>query len=281
MIQFVPKEFQPTTYPVYPPDNVPDFEHWLADNINPEALSATGRVYLPVCWTSFYCNANYGKKTLSMLALNQWLKKLDRTKKYWTVVQYDDGILSKIDHLDILVFGMSGMGAHHAIPLLCKPHKFQKMPGKSYLASFSGAMTHQLRYDMINALKHREEIFMTTRRLSSQRFMDLLSHSTYTLCPRGYGATSFRIMEAIHAGSIPVYISDVFVEPFGIDFDSYGIKITPEQIPDLFNILTSPETESKRLWRQQNAKLFRHLFTFEGCKTEIIKTLSYADKVPI
>ena len=32
--------------------------------------------------------------------------------------------------------------------------------------------------------------------------------SLFSLCPRGYGPTSFRLYESIQLGSIPVYIAE-------------------------------------------------------------------------
>ena len=44
-------------------------------------------------------------------------------------------------------------------------------------------------------------------------YKDLISESYFSLCPRGYGPTSFRLYESISLGTVPIYISDDFSYP--------------------------------------------------------------------
>jgi hypothetical protein len=73
-------------------------------------------------------------------------------------------------------------------------------------------------------------------------------------------------MEAIQLGSIPVYISDNFVEPHGIDFNLYGVKVRPDQLVVLHKILADVDIKQKQLM----VKDMWPMFTFQGNK-EIIE----------
>ena len=42
----------------------------------------------------------------------------------------------------------------------------------------------------------------------SIKFKRIMRNSIFSLCPRGFGPTSFRLYEAIQMGTIPVYIAE-------------------------------------------------------------------------
>ena len=46
------------------------------------------------------------------------------------------------------------------------------------------------------------------------KFQQIMSESYFSICPRGYGPTSFRLYESIAAGVVPVYISDSHFLPY-------------------------------------------------------------------
>lgn len=211
MIQ-VPEEFRPHQLKPYPPDNFEPFEEWFGKNYDP-ARNKSDREYLPIYWTSFYCNNHHGKHRRSMRHLQDFLDRLDRTKKYWTIVQYDDWILNNVSHLDLKVFGM-GCKGDYQLPLVCQPHHYEfKENGRPIFASFIGAVTHPIRQKMIDELKDKEDYFISTERTSLHTYCKIMSMSKFALCPRGYGKTSFRIQEALQYGAIPIYISDEHLSP--------------------------------------------------------------------
>lgn len=271
MIQPVPAKFQPIQINGYPPDNIIDFEHWMAKNVMASEFPPD-LVYLPICWTAFYVNANYGRTSIKLAELNRFIRALDKTKKYWTVVQYDDGIIStSVKDIDLKVFSMVNGTKDHPIPLLCYPHKTKLTKfTRPIFANFVGATTHRIRESMLTALPKNAEYYVSTKRHDMTMYSNVIANSTFTLCPRGYGPTSFRIMEAIHLKSIPVYISDYFVEPFGIDFDLYGVKIQESEIKNIDQILRSVDVAKKKTALLHH----QHLYTYEGSKNEIIKTLN-------
>jgi hypothetical protein len=88
---------------------------------------------------------------------------------------------------------------------------------KSLLASFRGSFkTNPKRANLLAIAGHDIPIeecdgWDSARKgdsLAKKRHNQLLSESTFTLCPRGHGNSSIRVAEAIFHGSIPVLLDD-------------------------------------------------------------------------
>lgn len=245
----VPDYFQPKHPFAYPGDNEIDFERWYYLHHK----ESTGRIYLPVMWTSFYC-----KQRNNILGLQKFLDDLDRSLKYYTIVQYDDGILNDLAGLDIKVFSMSGKGDYY-LPLICQEHKYPAAIKKDIFCSFMGRNTHSIRSEI---LKIKQPGWMITDKvLKLPEFCSLLSRSIFTLCPRGYGPSSFRIKEALQYGSIPVYISDKFIIPHNVPFETYGVLVKPDQIKELPAILAAVDIVAKQALIPD---IYKELYTYES-----------------
>lgn len=262
----VPAHLKPMQFGRYPPDNAVTFERWYLNSWS--AADERERVYLPIQWTALYCNNGYGNHPV-LHTIQKYIDDLDKSKKYYTVVQYDDGILNNLDGLDIEVCAMAGPRIDFALPLLCTPHKFNFQPNgvkKDIFASFIGSYTHPIRAQMVQQLKGKEGYYIETTHHPLLEYCQIMARSKYALCPRGYGQSSFRIQEAIDFGAIPVYISDEFILPYGRPF-SYGLLVNQEDIDSLGDVLTG-----NYLW--DISERDKHLFTYHGCKAEILKHLS-------
>lgn len=254
----------------YPKDNHEVFEEWYFHHYE-EIPGMTERLYLPIFWTGYYIRANYGKDQLKLQHLQRYLNTLDTSKKYYTIVQYDDGIkpFNDLSHLDIKVFSMSGEPMDCALPLICTKHRYAYKGERDLFANFIGKITHPIRQHVIDTVKGNLKYTINTATLELEEYCKILSRSIFTLCPRGYGKTSFRIMEAIQYGSIPVYISDEFIEPHGMFFDAYGILIKENQINDMDEILTSIPTWVIKLKQDELPNVFKVLYSYEGNKALI------------
>ena len=79
--------------------------------------------------------------------------------------------------------------------------------------------------------------------------LDLRS-AKFALCPRGTGASTYRLFEAMQCGRAPVVISDGWARPPGPDWDSFAIFVAERHIDDLPRILRSREGE----WEERGAK---------------------------
>jgi hypothetical protein len=252
----------------YPSDNTIAFERWYMENF--VDANARERLYLPIQWTALYCNNNYGKCAKTKLHIQSFLDGLDRDKKYYTIVQYDDGILNDLSKLDIKVMAMSGPRIDYPLPLLAMPHQYQFNEDRDILASFIGRVTHPIRSAMIGQLQGKDGYYISTKPHSMRDYCQILARSKYALCPRGYGQTSFRIQEAIQYGAVPIYISDDFILPYdkecGVVF--FDVNLMPCAVDEFLDVTSVNYGE-----RLDSLIKSRHLFTYQGCKAEILEEL--------
>lgn len=268
----VPKEFQSKIKVAYPDGNKPIFEEWFNGWYAEEKAP---REYLPINWTSYYVNNSYGHNKKAIDRLQHFLNGLP-DKKYFTVLQYDDGILNDISRFDIKVFGSGGGRIDFPIPLICHPHGKQEN-SRDIFCNFVGSLTHQVRRDMITKIPKnglgRVKYYISTDHHEITAFCNILSRSIFTMCPRGYGASSFRICEALEQGSIPIYISDRFIKPFNNDMMEYAVLIDAEHIDDIDLILRSLSSEQIKSMQEAGQYYYQKYFTFEGCRKHIIENI--------
>src|SRR5690606_31239347 len=97
--------------------------------------------------------------------------------------------------------------------------------------------------------------------------------SVFTLCPRGFGESSFRIQEALQYGSIPVYISDKFIIPHNIDFNEYGVLISHRNVNQIEQILRGFSEEDIRKKQEAGRRIYQDGFTYKGCKRLILQNI--------
>ncbi len=268
----VPAEFK-THHPFpYPKDNDLIFEEWFDQHTQDYELGFCSRIYLPVYWTGYYVKHNFGQDKRAIALLQRFIDSLDKSKSYFTIVQYDDGILNSLDGLDIKVFAMSGKRIDFPLPLICKPHKINYRPSwvvRTYFMSFQGKLTHPIRKKMMEELSDKKDIYISTGDVPLDRFCETMSFTKFALCPRGYGQTSFRICEALQFGAIPVYISDDFIQPFEIDFSDYGILFNPAFLSTLEETLRAIPQEQIDILRKNGKYVYENFFTYLGCKEQL------------
>jgi hypothetical protein len=262
----------------YPPYNNILFEEYFYKEFvyNNEI---TNRIYIPIFWTGLYVNRNYGQGDLS--DIQSFLDNLDKSKKYFTIVQYDDNILNDLKDLDILIFAMGGHGKYkdksYPIPLNCLPPQGLQIMDKDIFASFIGSINgrHIIREKMANALRNNNK-YIISEHISYPQFREIMSRSIFSLCPRGYGQTSFRICEALQVQSIPVYIYDEPLIPFytEFDFNDIGILIHENEIDKIDEILSSKTPEEIQKYIDNGIKIYNNFFEYKGCYNSIIKYLN-------
>lgn len=265
---YTPIEFRVKQAHCYPEDNKHEFERWFFDNTPPEEI--TGRTYLPIFWTGYWTNNGYGVKEKSRNILQRFIDSLPRDKKYFTICQYDDGPMVDFKDLDIVVFGMSGGRIDYPIPLLCQPHGYKFDCKRDIFASFVGGDTHPIRKQLVEQFAGKKDCMVMIKKLPMKEYCNILSRSVFALCPRGYGPNSFRIMEGIHSGAIPVYISDSFVQPYNEPFP--GLVARHElNIYDFLKEYSSSDLLEKLKLQVADAK---YNYTYEGCKQKIISEVN-------
>lgn len=248
----VPGEFQQTVNKPYPEDNHIIFEQYFENfwnfggnpneiayadfvskpvGIIKEGQKKIERIYLPIFWTSYYMNNAYGSDKDAMKRLQDFLSTLNPSLKYFTIVQYDDGILNDLRHIDCHILGMGGGKIDSVIPLTATARPCMAKPvgdSRKYIANFIGKITHPIRRRIIETFQNKEGFYISTRNHSIEEYTRIIADSYFTLAPRGYGQTSFRIKEAYEQASIPVYISDHFLTPGNIRYPASGTNPNAE-----------------------------------------------------
>lgn len=266
----VPRHLTPMQFSRYPPDNAITFERWFLNQwTNSDSVD---RHYLPIQWTALYCNNGYGNAPI-LHTIQEFLDTLPTDKKYYTIVQYDDGILNNIEHLDIEVCAMAGPRIDFSLPLLCTPHKCNfiysaKEANSKYRASFIGNLTHTVRANMIQELQDKEGFYISTKHHNLTEYNRIIRLSKYVLCPRGYGANSFRIQEAIDFGAIPIYISDQFIFPYNMPSFPFGICAGIED--NIEDVISYAENTGLDKIIRASIDANKKLYTYAGCKQEIL-----------
>jgi len=270
-IAIVPEYFQPKENGIYPDNNNPNFEQWYLEKYQPHE----GRVYLPIMWTAFFKNNDYGQDKAAIEKLQLFIDSLDITKSYYTICQWDDGVLVDISKKDINVFGLGSNKCHYQLPLICHPHPYRFNLHRDIFCSFTGRDTHPLRTKILNRVGSLPgNYYITSNRMSSQIFCEILYRSVFTLCPRGYGVTSFRVCEALQYGSIPVIISDTKYEPHKVDPRVYSIIIKEHEIPYMEHILSHySETIDYETIKNNLSTMYKELFTFESNRLSVLKNV--------
>jgi len=275
----VPMQFMVPDVLRYPEDNFPDFEYWLYKNIQADEL-VSDRLYLPVLFTSYYKRHNYGKDTQAVKSLQVFLNTLDTTKKYWCCVQFDDGILIDISHLDCKVFAMSGKPTvSEPIPLICQPHKFTFPDAKKdILCSFVGRVTNPVRHNILGNLYDKEDYYVSDKPHTLEQYCSIMARSLFVLCPRGYGANSFRVTEALQYGAVPIILQSiddpVIFErqmPFiCVDYDKYIDRGLLMHIDD---IIRKDKENRMPFWNDAIKTTYQNYYTFPAVKKYILEKL--------
>lgn len=260
--------FQPHIVPVYPPHNFEIFEEWFAQNYTG---CNTDRELIPAFFTSYWVNNDYGNNIRAKQEMQEFIDGLDRSKKWFTIMQYDDGALIDFNDLDVLQFNMSKK-IDVEIPLLCQPHPYKFTTEKKWLANFVGGKTHPIRSNA-ERLMDWNGYYISYEQHEIEKYCRILHESVFTLCFRGYGASSFRIAEALQYGSIPAYISNEFIFPYDIDFNDFGVVIDEKDAHRIDEILES--ISPQEIVRKQNLLqgVYRKYYTYESNLNLIIDEL--------
>jgi Exostosin family len=82
---------------------------------------------------------------------------------------------------------------------------------------------------------------------SLEDYGETLHRSKFVVCPRGYGHSSVRLFEAMRVGRCPVIISDHWIPPTGVDWESCAIRIAEKDIRALPALLREREPDAAAL----------------------------------
>jgi len=102
----------------------------------------------------------------------------------------------------------------------------------------------------------------------------IISRSVFTLCPAGYGRWTFRWIEALLNGSIPIMISDGYVLPFSetVDWRRFVIEFPERDIARLDAFVRSISLDVA-YQKQSSIIKSQRLFTRESCRRLLLGRL--------
>jgi Exostosin family len=114
-----------------------------------------------------------------------------------------------------------------------------------FLFSFLGRVsTHPIRNAVLALDTEKTPCLDVTdalRRFSnfdySQTYLTLIKRSKFVLCPRGLGASSIRIFEAMCCGRVPVIISDHWQPPVGIPWETFCVRVQESDVHSVPTLL--------------------------------------------
>lgn len=247
-------------------------------------------LFLPIHWTAVFNfkiseglqpgTANHNLRTKLFKAIS----KLPQDLSYFTVSTHDDAPMGNFppSTRHFYAGGNSPIGTD-PIPLVCSKIDYDLDPQKLIFCSFVGSATnpvrnHALQYFhsrqgyVINAFHWKPDVSIDQQNM----FLDYTSRSRFTLCPRGYGATSYRLYEAMQLGSIPVYISDKHMLPWSdeLNWNDFCIVYKKEDDYEKLDNYLKNMTETKVIQMQQKIKkIFLLYFTIPAVYNQIIKRI--------
>ena len=181
-------------------------------------------VNIPIQWENIFLN-----KLANVLEVEKDLNdKLDKNTLYFTVCKHEGG--PQVDLDNILIFTPSGIfdmlkqnnQSYLPLPLIADKYTQKPKVDKRFLASYIGRNTHPIRiflqqkyrYDRKFFVKNLDSMSSVISEIDQNKYKKVMSESYFSLCPRGFGPTSFRLYESFELGSVPVYISDEYFLPF-------------------------------------------------------------------
>ncbi|MDQ6946149.1 MAG: glycosyltransferase family 47 protein [Actinomycetota bacterium] len=85
------------------------------------------------------------------------------------------------------------------------------------------------------------------RRDAIKSYVASLARSKFVLAPRGVGASSVRLFEAMQAGRVPVIISDDWLPPALVDWGNCSIRVPESDISSIPMILREREADARCL----------------------------------
>lgn len=219
-------------------------------------------IYIPIFWSSIILNNHID-------IINNFLNKLDKSKKYFTITQNSYQICLNIYNLNLTVFTTSSYtitsniqsNIHtYIIPFLHYPLIKNKNKNKILNCSYINLdSSNDIYNDVYNNIFNAQTYNINT---TDVLYTEILNQSIYCICPIKYGQSSSLICDAIMCNCIPIIIyDDICLLPYTdiINWCDFSIIINKKDILNFTNIISNYNINNML----QNLKKNKSLFIFE------------------
>jgi hypothetical protein len=280
-----------STKPPYPPYNLGlDMEDTFINFYfkNKSKFDKLNYNFLPINWTTLFNEYEHLVNNLQQILIN-----LPQDLKYFTLSQHDDAPYLRLP-INTINFSAGGNAKNTiCIPLISGPLPYQNLIQKNIFCSFVGSISQPtnrfghiaktVRMKMLDILVSKPEYVLKPKCWSPEvtknradLFLDITSRSIFTLCPRGYGATSFRLYEAMQLNSIPVYIyTDTPFLPYTdvINWGKLAVLVDYKNIEDLDDILKSIDSKTIQSMLDYAKEIYPKYFTLDSIGPNVLNML--------
>lgn len=140
---------------------------------------------------------------------------------------------------------------------------------RTILAFFAGGAHGSVRETLFKYWKDRDDDVQVHEYLpKTSNYTELMGQSRFCLCPSGYEVASPRVVESIHAGCVPVIVSDYYVLPFSevLDWTRFSVHIPTGKIPDIKEILKGISMEEYLEKQKRVMEVQRHFVLHRPAK---------------
>ena len=170
----------------------------------------------------------------------------------------------------------------HTLPFITIPHytltmdKSKIREEKDLLFSFFGAVNYQSRRKIIDLYENCDDHKMGwgidpgieggTKSRNTEKYLDLMCRSNFSLCPRGTGVSTIRLFESMAMESIPVIISDGFKPPLNedINWNEFSITVKEGEVHKIKDILKQYSSDDINNMRKKLIEIYNEYFSNEN-----------------
>ncbi|KAK1426044.1 hypothetical protein QVD17_14712 [Tagetes erecta] len=132
---------------------------------------------------------------------------------------------------------------------------------RPFLAFFAGGVHGPIRPVLLEHWQDKDPDLQVHKYLpKGVSYIGMLRQSKYCISPSGYEVASPRMVEALYTGCVPVLIKDHYVAPFSdvLNWKSFAVILTVEDIPNLKNILNGISTRQYLRMQRRGKQVRRH-----------------------
>jgi hypothetical protein len=236
-----------------------------------------------VPWNKIYWHLIVVNQSNGYRTVNRLIELITPNFLYVTLTTNSYGIGGKTNYsipYNLLILSQGGSG-HVALPLWLYSldwHKFPILKSYKYDAVFLGSLrNHRVRPMMVNAMRAimpHTRIFIGI----SHNWINIYRQSKFIMTPRGFGRNSYRLMETLQMGMVPVYIyTDFLWLPYydSINWSSFAVITSLRDLNQTLRFLLDCPVERVNEMRVKSQSFQNSHFSVEGMWRQIRRFLRY------